>query len=234
MSASAVPVASVTPSACQGLGSLEGASDAARRLRTEKQAGAPGFGARSGSAGASSRPCFPGGERGRGHRADARRSHPGRAVSRLSPCRRHGSPNQFYGTRLRSASTKCLAATLRAAASSRSASERESAALAAGRRPLVRGIGAKRRAAGSRRPRPERALGGHCDLSHDYDPELREWDGGKMDRFVTESIDYERSDDTRSPSTYGHVPAGVTSGVTANGGTTPLRAIPVTRPPTRR
>ena len=61
-----------------------------------------------------------------------------------------------------------------------------------------------------------------CDLSHDYDPELREWDGGKMDRFVTESIDYERSDDTRSPSTYGHVPAGVTGGVTANGCTTPL------------
>ena len=61
-----------------------------------------------------------------------------------------------------------------------------------------------------------------CDLSHDYDPELREWDGGKMDRFVSESIDYERSDDTRSPSTYGHVPAGVTGGVTANGCTTPL------------
>jgi phospholipase C len=61
-----------------------------------------------------------------------------------------------------------------------------------------------------------------CDNSHDYDPELREWDGGKMDRFVTESIDYERSDDTRSPSTYGHVPAGVTGGVTANNCTTPL------------
>jgi phospholipase C len=61
-----------------------------------------------------------------------------------------------------------------------------------------------------------------CDLSHDYDPELREWNRGKMDRFVTESIDYERSDDTRSPSTYGHVPAGVTGGVTANNCTTPL------------
>jgi phospholipase C len=61
-----------------------------------------------------------------------------------------------------------------------------------------------------------------CDNSHDYDPELREWDGGKMDRFVTESIDYERSDDTRSPSTYGHVPAGVTGGVTASNCTTPL------------
>jgi phospholipase C len=61
-----------------------------------------------------------------------------------------------------------------------------------------------------------------CDNSHDYDPELREWDGGKMDRFVTESIDYERSDDTRSPATYGHVPAGVTGGVTASNCTTPL------------
>jgi phospholipase C len=61
-----------------------------------------------------------------------------------------------------------------------------------------------------------------CDNSHDYDPELREWNGGKMDRFVTESIDYERSDDTRSPSTYGHVPAGVTGGVTASNCTTPL------------
>ncbi|MEA2160950.1 MAG: phospholipase [Solirubrobacteraceae bacterium] len=61
-----------------------------------------------------------------------------------------------------------------------------------------------------------------CDMSHDYDPELREWNGGKMDRFVPESIDYERSDDTRSPSTYGHVPAGVTGGVTANDCTTAL------------
>ncbi|MBV9592597.1 MAG: alkaline phosphatase family protein [Actinobacteria bacterium] len=61
-----------------------------------------------------------------------------------------------------------------------------------------------------------------CDLSHDYDPELREWDGGKMDRFVTESVDYERSDDTRSPSTYGHVAPGVTGGVTAGNCTTPL------------
>jgi phospholipase C len=61
-----------------------------------------------------------------------------------------------------------------------------------------------------------------CDNSHDYDPELREWDGGKMDRFVTESLDYERSDDTRSPSTYGHVAAGVTGGVTASNCTTPL------------
>jgi phospholipase C len=61
-----------------------------------------------------------------------------------------------------------------------------------------------------------------CDNSHDYDPELREWNGGKMDRFVPESIDYERSDDTRSPSTYGHVPAGVTGGVTAQNCTTPL------------
>src|SRR6478672_10350364 len=61
-----------------------------------------------------------------------------------------------------------------------------------------------------------------CDNSHDYDPELREWDGGKMDRFVTESLDYERSDDTRSPATYGHVPAGVTGGVTASNCSTPL------------
>jgi phospholipase C len=61
-----------------------------------------------------------------------------------------------------------------------------------------------------------------CDMSHDYDPELREWNGGKMDRFITESIDYERSDDTRSPSTYGHVPAGVTGGVTAGNCTTRL------------
>jgi phospholipase C len=61
-----------------------------------------------------------------------------------------------------------------------------------------------------------------CDNSHDYDPELREWDGGKMDRFLTESLDYERSDDTRSPSTYGHLPAGVTGGVTASNCTTPL------------
>lgn len=61
-----------------------------------------------------------------------------------------------------------------------------------------------------------------CDNSHDYDPELREWNGGKMDRFVTESIDYERSDDTRSPSTYGHVPLGVTGGVTASNCITPL------------
>src|SRR5204863_9172352 len=30
-----------------------------------------------------------------------------------------------------------------------------------------------------------------CDNSHDYDPELREWNGGKMDRFVQESVDYE-------------------------------------------
>jgi phospholipase C len=61
-----------------------------------------------------------------------------------------------------------------------------------------------------------------CDMSHDYDPELREWNGGKMDRFVTESVDYERSDDTRSPSTYGHVSPGVTGGVTAGNCTTPL------------
>jgi len=61
-----------------------------------------------------------------------------------------------------------------------------------------------------------------CDMSHDYDPELREWNGGKMDRFVTESVDYERSDDTRSPSTYGHVSPCVTGGVTAGNCTTPI------------
>jgi phospholipase C len=63
-----------------------------------------------------------------------------------------------------------------------------------------------------------------CDNSHDYDPELREWDGGKMDRFVPESIDYERSDDTRPGANppYGHVPPGVTGGVTDNTCAKPL------------
>jgi phospholipase C len=51
-----------------------------------------------------------------------------------------------------------------------------------------------------------------CDLSHDYDPELREWNGGKMNRFVQESVDYERSD--RPGPGYGSLPAGVTGGVT--------------------
>jgi len=50
-----------------------------------------------------------------------------------------------------------------------------------------------------------------CDLSHDYDPELRAWNGGKMNRFVPESIDYRRSD-TPGPS-YGSAP-GVTGGLT--------------------
>ncbi len=59
-----------------------------------------------------------------------------------------------------------------------------------------------------------------CDLSHDYDPELREWDGGKMDRFVEESVDYERSD--RPGPGYGSLPAGVTGGVTATDCATPL------------
>ena len=51
-----------------------------------------------------------------------------------------------------------------------------------------------------------------CDLSHDYDPELREWNGGKMNRFVQESVDYERSD--RPGPGYGSLPPGVTGGVT--------------------
>jgi phospholipase C len=59
-----------------------------------------------------------------------------------------------------------------------------------------------------------------CDLSHDYDPELREWNGGKMNRFVPESVDYERSD-TPGP-TYGSVSKGVTGGVTEGDCATPL------------
>jgi phospholipase C len=59
-----------------------------------------------------------------------------------------------------------------------------------------------------------------CDLSHDYDPELRAWDGGKQDRFVQESVDYERSD--QPGPAYGSVPHGVTGGVTATDCTTPL------------
>jgi phospholipase C len=59
-----------------------------------------------------------------------------------------------------------------------------------------------------------------CDLSHDYDPELRAWNGGKMNRFVQESVDYQRSD--RPGPGYGSLPAGVTGGVTTNNCTTPL------------
>jgi phospholipase C len=59
-----------------------------------------------------------------------------------------------------------------------------------------------------------------CDLSHDYDPELRAWNGGKMNRFVQESIGYERSD--RPGPGYGGLPAGVTGGVTTTNCTTPL------------
>jgi phospholipase C len=59
-----------------------------------------------------------------------------------------------------------------------------------------------------------------CDLSHDYDPELREWNGGKMNRFVPESVDYERSD--RPGPNYGSLPPGVTGGVTTSNCTTPL------------
>jgi phospholipase C len=61
-----------------------------------------------------------------------------------------------------------------------------------------------------------------CDLSHDYDPELREWNGGRMNRFVPESVDYERSD--RPGPTYGSLPKGVTGGVTTANCTTPLPA----------
>jgi phospholipase C len=59
-----------------------------------------------------------------------------------------------------------------------------------------------------------------CDLSHEYDPEIREWDGGKMDRFVAESIDYSRSDTPGAG--YGSVPAGVTGGVTDRSCATPI------------
>jgi phospholipase C len=59
-----------------------------------------------------------------------------------------------------------------------------------------------------------------CDLSHDYDPELREWNGGKMNRFVPESVDYERSD--RPGPTYGSLPPGVTGGVNTTDCSTPL------------
>jgi phospholipase C len=59
-----------------------------------------------------------------------------------------------------------------------------------------------------------------CDLSHDYDPQLRAWNGGKMNRFVPESIDYQRSDQPGKG--YGSLPKGVTGGVTTHDCKTPL------------